>query len=106
MLPTISNDALNSLNDVSTEVQAALAERDEHHSVDEINSVLSRWLDLCVESLCNDAVYHCVSGDRTYAFGRQEFEMLLKQKVRLLERDAATAQEMKDQQSLAAERAA
>jgi hypothetical protein len=106
MLPTITDTALNALSNSAAQIQALLAKNGEHHSIQEITLILSRWLELSIEELCEDALYHCVTGDRAYAFNKQGFENLLKRKQFLLEQEAAAAQEMKDQQALAAERVA
>ncbi|MCY7282812.1 MAG: hypothetical protein LH679_05085 [Cyanobacteria bacterium CAN_BIN43] len=106
MLPTITDTALNAISEAATQIQAALAERDDYHEVEEISLILSHWLELSIESLCDDALYHCVTGDRSFAVNRAGFESLLKRKHILLEREAAAAQEQKDHFSLAAERAA
>jgi hypothetical protein len=106
MLPTITDTAINALSEAATQIQAALADHGEHHEVEEINLILSHWLESSIESLCNDALYHCVTGDRTFAVNRVEFHKLLDRKRILLEREAATAQERNDQFALAAERVA
>jgi hypothetical protein len=106
MLPTITDTALNAISEAATQIQAALAERDDYHEVEEISLILSHWLESSIESLCDDALYHCITGDRSFAVNRAGFESLLKRKHILLEREAAAAQEQKDHFSLAAERAA
>jgi hypothetical protein len=78
MLPTISDTALNSLNDAAVAIQRELASRGEQYAIADLNEVLSLWLELSVEQLCEDALFHCITGDRSFSFNRLGFEAFLK----------------------------
>ena len=45
------------------------------YSVADLRQALSNWLDLSVESLLDDILFHVVEGDRAYAFNRRAFEV-------------------------------
>lgn len=102
MLPTISDTAINLLNNAASQIQAELASQGEQYAIEDLNGVLSLWLELSVEQLCEDALYHCVTGDRSFAFNRSGFERFLKK----VDGEARVTQEAKDQFALAVERSA
>lgn len=74
---------------ISDAVQAAIAdtaqavqehlerEQGAHYCVAELQSALVKWLELSIESLADDAFYHCIEGDRAYAFNRSAFTSAL-----------------------------
>jgi hypothetical protein len=70
--------------------------------------VLSRWLELSIEQLCDDALFHCITGDRSIAFNRDGFEQGLNKvpSVSVWQQQAELIQETKDQQAIATERVA
>ncbi|MDX2242358.1 MAG: hypothetical protein NW224_16865 [Leptolyngbyaceae cyanobacterium bins.302] len=108
-LPTISDTALESLNEAAIAVQSALISRTgEQYELVDLNEVLAKWLELSIEALCSDAVEHCVTGDRSYAFNRHDFERLLKSQpsVNVWEQQHQAVQEIADHQALAVERVA
>jgi hypothetical protein len=80
MVPTISNTALELLTRAATQLQVEIMERKGlRYSIDDLKMVLTLWLEGSIESLCEDAVVLCVTGDRTHAsFNRDEFERHLK----------------------------
>jgi hypothetical protein len=79
MLPVISCTALNSLNDAAIRIQSELLNRTgEEFELVDLNGVLAQWLEMSIESLAEDAVYHCVEGDCSYAFNQDGFNRLLK----------------------------
>lgn len=45
----------------------------------DLEQALITWLELSVEALAQDAVFHVIEGDRTYAFNRPAFEQQLRQ---------------------------
>ena len=48
------------------------------YQVEDLQFVLTRWLEHSIESLVEDALFHTVEGDRAYAFNRPAFERYLK----------------------------
>ena len=40
----------------------------------DLEQALTTWLELSVEALAQDAIFHAIQGDRTYAFNRPAFE--------------------------------
>jgi hypothetical protein len=104
MLPIVSDTAMNLLNDSAQQILAELAKRDEHYAIEDINGVLARWLELSIEQICSDALYHCVLGDRSYALNQKGFADLLKKVNTLVEFEAEAAQELKDHAALVCER--
>lgn len=100
MLPTISDTAINLLNQAAAQIQDELALRGEYYAIEDVNGVLASWLELSIEQLCEDALYHCLVGDRSLSFNQSGFERLL----RRVDRAAADVQAMADQLALAVER--
>ncbi|MBW4516141.1 MAG: hypothetical protein KME11_13080 [Timaviella obliquedivisa GSE-PSE-MK23-08B] len=45
------------------------------YSVEDLQQALSNWLELSVESLLDDVLFHVLEGDRAYAFNRRAFEL-------------------------------
>jgi hypothetical protein len=73
-----TNAAQTALNTVAAELQARfMAEYGERYDLEELQVALMRWLELSVEALVEDALFHTVEGDRAYAFNRRAFEMQL-----------------------------
>lgn len=46
----------------------------------DIENVLVNWLELSIEELATEALYHCISGDTSQAIGRRTFKQLLDRK--------------------------
>lgn len=108
-LPTISDTALEALNEAASKIQSALVDRTgERYELVFLNEVLAKWLELSIEELCSDALEHCVTGDRSYAFNRHDFERLLKEapSINVWEQQVEAMQERKDHEALAIERVA
>lgn len=108
-LPTISDTALEALNESAIAIQATLLDRmGERYELVDLNELLAKWLERSIEALCEDALEHCVTGDRTYVFNRHDFTQLLKNvpSVNVWEQQATARQESKDQAAMATERAA
>ena len=66
--------------------QAAIAlrtryvhETGEIYRVEELQQALTQWLELSIETLVDDALFHTAEGDRAYAFNRRAFELKLQQ---------------------------
>jgi hypothetical protein len=55
-----------------------LQEEGEVYRVEDLQQALESWLELSVESLVEDALFHAVEGDRSVAFNRSAFESQLK----------------------------
>ncbi len=63
------NEAANQLKD------HFIREEGSAYSIEDLQQALSNWLDLSVESLLDDVLFHVVEGDRAYAFNRRAFEL-------------------------------
>lgn len=69
------------LHQAALEIQSWLEHnRSEHYKQSDLVDVLRNWLELQIESLAEEAIYHCVSGSSTHAIGRRTFEQLLNKK--------------------------
>jgi hypothetical protein len=107
MLPTISDTAINALGEAAAKIQAELFDRTgEQFDLTDLNEVLAKWLELSIEELCEEAAFHCVTGDRLHAFNRAAFELFLKKVPSAVASGAEAAQEAKDQAAIALDRAA
>jgi hypothetical protein len=51
-----------------------LHEEGELYRTDDLQQALNHWLELSIESLVDDVLFHAVEGDRSYAFNREAFE--------------------------------
>jgi hypothetical protein len=65
--------------------QAAIAlqahfmhEEGERYRVEDLQQALNHWLELSLEALADDALFHTIEGDRAYAFNRRAFELELR----------------------------
>lgn len=47
------------------------------YQVNDLQQVLTTWLELSIEELVDDVLFHTVEGDRAYAFNRSAFERQL-----------------------------
>ena len=54
-------------------------ETGETYRVEELQQALTQWLELSIETLVDDALFHTAEGDRAYAFNRRAFELKLQQ---------------------------
>jgi hypothetical protein len=106
MLPAISDTALNSLAEAALQIQTALQDRGYEFDVESISTALSRWLEQSIEQLCDDTAFHCVEGDRTYAFNQEGFNRILNKLPELLEEEAETIRLLQNQVAIAVERVA
>ncbi|PSB06194.1 hypothetical protein C7B61_05000 [filamentous cyanobacterium CCP1] len=72
----IDQDAIQSaLKLAASELQAHfLQEEGELYRADDLQQALNHWLELSIESLVDDVLFHAVEGDRSYAFNREAFE--------------------------------
>ncbi|MFM7426038.1 MAG: hypothetical protein ACKO7W_13780 [Elainella sp.] len=50
----------------------------EDYRLEDLQAALSHWLELSIESLVEDALFHTVEGDRSHAFNRRAFEMQIR----------------------------
>lgn len=53
-------------------------EEGEVYRVEDLEQALASWLELSVEALVDDALFHTVEGDRSFAFNRRAFESQMK----------------------------
>jgi hypothetical protein len=72
----IDNEAVQSaLKSAAAELQSRfLQEEGELYRADDLQQALNHWLELSIESLVDDVLFHAVEGDRSYAFNREAFE--------------------------------
>ncbi len=83
----IDTDAVQlALDEAAIELQSRFVEEyGERYPLEDLQKALTRWLELSIEALVEDVVFHTIEGDRTYAFNRRAFEMQLqKSKPELL----------------------
>jgi hypothetical protein len=76
----IDTEALQSaFQTAAAELEARLFEDyGERYHVEDLQAALTQWLELSIESLVEDVLFHTVEGDRTCAFNRRAFELQLK----------------------------
>lgn len=72
----VDTDAIQqALRRAAVELRAYYAhEQGELYRVEDLRQALNNWLELSIESLVEDALFHTVEGDRAYAFNRAAFE--------------------------------
>jgi hypothetical protein len=74
----ISESVQDAIADAAEQVQVHLEqEKGVHYSVNDLKNVLVKWLELSIEQLAEEAMYHCLEGDRAYAFNRCGFTQAL-----------------------------
>lgn len=80
-LPTIDSSTLQqTLRETALQLQAHFAQEEgDVYRIEDLQQALARWLELSLESLLEDAMFHTVEGDRAYAFNRRAFELQMKQ---------------------------
>lgn len=78
--PFIDTDATQyALETAAIELQARLAqEYGEQYRAEDLQTALTQWLELSIESLVEDVLFHTLEGERSYAFNRRGFEKQLK----------------------------
>jgi hypothetical protein len=82
--------AQRTLKDAANQLQDHfLKEEGSAYSVEDLQKALSNWLELSVESLLDDVLFHVVEGDRAYAFNRRAFELEIQRLHPLPSPDAA-----------------
>ncbi|NJO81271.1 MAG: hypothetical protein HC827_24130 [Cyanobacteria bacterium RM1_2_2] len=70
----VSDTAKQTLSSVVPQVQAFLErELGLHYSVNDLEKALMHWLEASIEQLADDALYHCIEGDISFAFNRHSF---------------------------------
>ncbi|MCU0568695.1 MAG: hypothetical protein MUF49_19120 [Oculatellaceae cyanobacterium Prado106] len=75
----IDTDSLNEqISEAALDLQSHLMrETDELYGVEDLEQALANWLELSVEALVDDVLFHVVEGDRSTAFNRRAFEIQL-----------------------------
>jgi len=76
----VDTDSMQSaLETAAIDLQAHyLREEGETYQVEDLQHALENWLELSIESLVEDALFHAVEGDRSIAFNRSAFEAQLR----------------------------
>ena len=79
-VPFIDPDATHvALKTAAVELQERLEqEYGEQYRTEDLQMALTHWLELSIESLVEDVLFHTIDGDRSYAFNRRAFEKQLK----------------------------
>lgn len=67
-----------SLNAAATELQARFAQQGAIYQTEDIQKALVGWLELSIEELVSEALFHVAESDRSRAFNRQAFDLYLK----------------------------
>jgi hypothetical protein len=74
----LANDSIvqDTLSDAASQLKNRfLREEGNTYAVEDLQKALGNWLQLSVESLLDDVLFHVVEGDRAYAFNRRAFEI-------------------------------
>lgn len=76
----IDTDATQTaLHATAVELQARFVDEfGEEYRLEDLQAALSHWLELSIESLVEDALFHTVEGDRSHAFNRRAFEIQIR----------------------------
>lgn len=76
----LDTDALRSaLKGAAIDLQAHFYQEDgDIYRVEDLQRALENWLELSIESLVDDALFHVIDGDRSSAFNRSAFEAQMK----------------------------
>lgn len=77
MTPFIDTEAVEAtLNQTAIALQTHFVqETGEWYGAEDLQQALTQWLELSIEALAEDALFHAVEGDRAYAFNRRAFEL-------------------------------
>jgi hypothetical protein len=72
----IDQEAIQSaLKETAGELQAHyLRQEGEFYRSEDLQRALNQWLELSIESLVDDVLFHTVEGDRSYSFNREAFD--------------------------------
>lgn len=74
----ISDAVKQAIVDVSKQAQGYLEhEMGVHYSVNDLEKTFVSWLESSIEQLADDALYHCIEGDGSFAFNRHSFNSAL-----------------------------
>lgn len=73
----VTDTACNSLTMALEQLRVYFPE----YSVECLQTVLIQWLELSIESLAEDAVFHCVEGQNDISFNRRAFKFFLNKYV-------------------------
>lgn len=81
MNPFINPEAVQTaLNEAAIALQDRfILEEGDRYRVEDLQQALMQWLELSIEALVEDALFHTVEGDRAYAFNRRAFELQMRQ---------------------------
>lgn len=94
-MTTLSIDAntiQQELNSVAAELQAYYVQKNgTTYTTEDLTKVLTNWLELSIEALVEDAMFHVVEGDRSYAFNRHAFEHEMERIVPVADSSAFSA---------------
>lgn len=76
----IDTDAIQSaLQDAALELQARYQHEDgETYRLEDLQKALTHWLEVSIESLAEEALFHTAEGDRSCAFNRDAFELQMR----------------------------
>lgn len=78
----ISDSALEQIPIALLKVYNRLRSEGLDYLPSEVAGAIADWLELSLEQLVDDALWHLVEGDRSYAFNRKAFEDSLDRAVR------------------------
>lgn len=70
----ISEQAIAALGAAALEIQQRLCAEGRYLTPETIEKTLTLWLETSIEALAEEALWHCLEGDRTNAFNRRAFE--------------------------------
>ncbi|MFM7426839.1 MAG: hypothetical protein ACKO7W_17885 [Elainella sp.] len=74
----ISDTVKQALSDTAKQVQVHFeTQQGVHYSESDLEKALAHWLETAIEQLADDALYHCVAGDVSFAFNRRAFQTAL-----------------------------
>lgn len=90
----IQTDAIQlAFKTAATELQTHYAhEYGDAYRIEDLEQALHNWLELSLESLVEDVLFHTIEGDRSYAFNRSAFELQM-QRLQPIEEQTAIAAE-------------
>lgn len=69
------DDVKPQLNSVAAQLQERIALNEGTiYRLDDLQQALTNWLELSIEALVDDAMFHTIEGDRSQAFNRHAWE--------------------------------
>jgi hypothetical protein len=79
--PLVDTDTIQTaFKTAAAELQAYYAhEYGDTYRAEDLQQALNNWLELSVEYLVEDVLFHTIEGDRSYAFNRAAFELQMRQ---------------------------